>query len=391
MSSSFRLCFVVVALVIGVVEVLWAFEPADATKNEKSFPKGSKDANGHHRGENVDKGDLLPALDRPIHSNKIEVQIGNAPEMQFEQGWSICTMAFSPDSKCLACGDTAGGVVLWNLESHKAVWNERMPSPGDVSEEELDLVFNKDGNKLLVASDLQAVAVWDVTKGCIRRRLFPDNPKDGDYNFAAAVGLCSISGSELAILKLSSAVTFWNPISGKKIISVKDIGRDLVSLRASNNGKLIAFGTNDGRVLIYELPSKKIVFDKRESDYPIKSVAIDSYDEHLVAGSDEVIICWDVKQKKRLWSNESHVSGRGSLAISPNGRMLLSAGKIERFTICDIRNGEILSDTAYGKKDEWCAFAFGANGTFIATGSMKGTVAIWRISEKIKPGSGKGD
>jgi WD40 repeat protein len=308
-------------------------------------------------------------------------QIAKTPVLLFAQHWDICSIVFSPDSGYLASADTTGRVLLWDLKLHKQVWHRRMPVAGDVALEELDLAFSGDGTKLFVASDIQAASVWDSSNGSIRRSLYKSGSVVEDYS--AALAIYHVAGIEVVVVRDGPNIVFLNALSNKIMGSIKDAGQDVLSLRISSNEKRIALGLRDGRAIVRELPSGKLLLNVRATrdDIPVNSVALDVSGTLLVAGSDDGIKCWNVNDNEYLWSAEQKCVARGSIAVSPDGKLLLTDSRGGQFVLRDIQDGTIISSVSHGSSD-WSALAYNNDGTSIATGAEDGTVAVWNIEIK---------
>jgi len=164
---------------------------------------------------------------------------------------------------------------------------------------------------------------------------------------------------------------------------LKGAGRKVVSLQVAKNGAKIALGlealgpedrAETGRLLVRELPSGRIVLDVRQSQFPVRQLAISPNGEHLVGASDEGLVCWSIGRKERLWSTNAVCGG---LAMSPDGKML-AYGSASRVVLCDVSSGTTLSSTHYGSHTI-SAVTFADDGTSIAIGADDGAVAVWKL------------
>lgn len=314
------------------------------------------------------------------------VRLPAMPEMAFRIRWPLSSVVFTPSGRYLACGDLARGVYLWDLKSREKAWKVELPPVGAVSEEEVSLAFTGDGKALLLASYVRDPRVLDALSGKTLRIL----GREGEW-FAPAVSTWCKDGREVAVTSSGGDLHFWNPSNGKEVMKLTGAGRKVVSLRVAKDAAKIALGLwalgpedklDDGRVLVRELPSGRIVFNERLSRFPIRQLAISPKGEHLVGASgtplsgtlDEGLVCWSISRKKRLWSTKEVCGG---LAISPDGKML-AYGSGSRIVLRDVHSGTMLSATRYGSHTI-SAVTFSSDRRCIAIGTDDGAVAVWRL------------
>jgi WD40 repeat protein len=300
-----------------------------------------------------------------------------APQMEFVARWQVCSVAFAPDGTYLASAHDFL-VYLWNLKSRKKVWEVRLPMVGAVAYEDVALAFTGDGKMLLLASYVRDPLVLDVSSGKTLRTL----GSEGEW-FAPAVSIWRKDGTERAVTSSSGDLHFWNPSNGKEVMALKGAGRKVISLQVAKDAARIALGLealgpedrlDSGRVLVRELPSGRIVLDVRQSETPVRQLAICPNGERLVGASDQGLVCWSIDRKERLWSKKELCGG---LAMSPDGKML-AYGSGSRIVLCDVRSGTTLSATRYGSRTI-SAVTFTGDGTSIAIGADDGAVAVWKL------------
>jgi len=320
------------------------------------------------------------------------VRLPAAPEMEFRiqrefrNGCPLSSVAFSPNGIYLASADVARLICLWDLKSRKNAWKAELPAVGAVSEEEVALAFTGDGKTLLLGSYVRDPLVLDASSGKTLRAL----GSEGEW-FAPAVSTWCKDGKEMAVTSSDGDLHFWNPSNGKEVMALKGAGRKVVSLQVAKCAAKIALGLealgpedrlDTGHVLVRELPSGRIIFDVRQSRFPVRQLAISPNAEYVVAASgdplvgalDEGLVCWSIDRNKRLWSLKEVCGG---LAMSPDGKML-AYGSGSRVVLCDVRSGTTLSVTRYGSHTI-SAVTFTDDGTSIAIGTDDGAVAVWRL------------
>lgn len=319
---------------------------------------------------------LLPESRRASASDS--ARLPAMPETEFTVRWPLSSVAFAPNGRYLASADLDRGVCLWNLKSREKAWQVELPPVGAVSEEKVALAFTADSKMLLLASYVRDPLVLDASSGKTLRTI----GHEGEW-FAPAISLWRKDGTETAVTSSSGDLHFWNPSNGKEVMALKGAGWKVVSLQVAKNAARIAVGLealgpedrgDTGRVLVRELPSGRIVLDVRQSQFPVRQLAISPNGEHLVGSSDGGLVCWSIERKERLWSTNAICGG---LAMSPDGKML-AYGSASRVVLCDVSSGTTLSSTRYGAHTI-SAVIFADDGTFIAIGADDGAIAVWKL------------
>src|SRR5262249_43122912 len=100
----------------------------------------------------------------------------------------------------------------------------------------------------------------------------------------------------------------------------------------------------------------------------------------LAAGSvDGTVQLWDAPGRKSLWKNRQHGAGVFSLAFSPNEKMLVSTGRDGVLVRWAIESGQPLSAPvhAHSKGAGSAVVAFSASGKYFASGGRGGDVVLW--------------
>jgi WD40 repeat protein len=97
-----------------------------------------------------------------------------------------------------------------------------------------------------------------------------------------------------------------------------------------------------------------------------------------LAGCGETIFVLNMDEGKRAFRFEKQRAPVTSLAISPDGRQVLSGDQYGGLALWEIRSGHVLRRLA-GHHDEVTAVAFSPNGQYAVSGGSDGDTRLWEL------------
>ena len=210
--------------------------------------------------------------------------------------------------------------------------------------------------------------------------------RSGDWNnvFAFVDGLlvCSIGGS-IRLWRINP----WEDATPSGMAAE----RDVLSLAAAADGGLLAVGSLDRRLELWNLASAKMVRVLPERDFPIWGLSLSPNGALLASavGGDtpeNSIRLWDVETGELLHSLVGHERYAYSTSFSPDGTLLASASGDGTVKIWDVETGEEVR-TLLGHRGKVMDVEFSPDGTLLLSASAHGRDAIlWDVQtgEKLR-------
>jgi WD40 repeat protein len=240
---------------------------------------------------------------------------------------SPACVAFSPDGKVLASGNSDNRVRLWDADTGKEV-RVLEGHTGPVNR----VAFSADGKLLASGSQDSDVRLWDVETGKERRRI------KGHRNSVDWMAL-SPDGKTLACSG-GESLFLWDTETGKQIRSVSGDKQFVAGP--------VAF-TTDGKQLA--------VINQRAA----------------------AIQLLDVAEGKLVRTFTGHRDGVFALAVSPDGKKLYSGSTDGTLRVWDIATGEEERRWDHGKNGVGC-LAPAPDGKTLTYGTTDGLVHIWDLA-----------
>jgi WD40 repeat protein len=306
----------------------------------------------------------------------------------FGQGGTPECITISADGKYISAFEY-GVAEVWDLASGKL-----LIKTGDYSEKNVRAVAISDDGKLIVTGNEKRTAdVWEVPSGkklmTLKGYLNQVDERiltDSYMYWAGFVNEAKLSpdGRFIAVGRTGNNAKLIDFKTGKVFKTLTGHKSMVISLCFSQDGKYLATGGLDGKVIIWEvetaIPVKTFTFaDEKEAIYSVDFSADGKMLAAAVWGG--LVVIWDVQSGDRLRAIEPH-QGRGCYQVkfTPNGVYFISAGLDKKLKLIEIDTGEEIR-TFIGHTNETLvnSINFNTSGDKFITSAWDGTIRVWDL------------
>jgi WD40 repeat protein/energy-coupling factor transporter ATP-binding protein EcfA2 len=231
-------------------------------------------------------------------------------------------LAFFPDGRRLATGGIAGRVTLWDVHARRVLRTIRFADPV------WWVAVSPDGRRLAVQTR-RPTAAWsrvevrdvDSNRVLYSRMITIERGRGGlffspDSRRLAAPGCCGPR----------SPIEVWDARSGKRELTMA-VGGYASSLAFSPDGRLLAAGTDNGKVVLLNAEDGERLGPPIEVGKDVIDPVSFSPDGRLLAASsnDQTATVWDVASRKRLGTSFPAVQGVNPVAyFAPDGDLVIT-------------------------------------------------------------------
>ncbi|HEY7314049.1 MAG TPA: serine/threonine-protein kinase [Gemmataceae bacterium] len=282
-------------------------------------------------------------------------------------------VVFTPDGERVASGDDLGIINVWGT-AH----GERLASREGHKGSVLALACAADGTLASGGRDGR-IAIWKRATFASERVLEPDakRPIRG-LSFER-----HDQGRILMSVGDDNVLAFWSVDEGKLVGSRSLPSEPASAACAPDRNFWWAIGMQDGRTLVWNHATRNQHELKGHTE-SVESLAFSPHGELLAtAGADGILSLWDVEKGTRRATLAENLRAIHGVAISPRGNLLAAVGADGvRLWKLETRAAMIPVQAGAG---ELRGVAFSPDGTTLATCGTDRKVHLWNVSDLLQP------
>jgi WD40 repeat protein len=322
---------------------------------------------------------------------------------------AIQAVAFSPDGRIIATGDSDGDIRFWQISDSKQIltlkghagWirsidfglNGQMLASGSedrtvrlwnivdgkchkILDEHTDRVesvsFSPDGQLLASGSHDKTIRLWNIHSGeC--HRILP--------NYDSRVLAIKFSpDSQLLATSHDKTIRLWNIHDGTCFKTFEGHTSSVLCINFNSSGRILASGSRDGSIKLWDVYDGTCLKTLSEHTMAVFSVVFSPDSKILASGSeDKTIRLWNIESSQCFKTLTGHTSIVTSIDFSPNGKMIVSGSEDRTVRIWDC-DGRCFK-TLQGCTSWITSVNFSSSGQLLASSGEEQTVRIWNVKD----------
>jgi len=300
---------------------------------------------------------LLSAMQRNLNR-----ELQQSGQQIPEQPIGIYAMAASPDGHHLAWAGVQGMIRMWDFKLQRVIWEDTSGVRINV------LDFSPDGKILASADDAGQIVFRDTLTGKKVRLIYPEIISIYAMAFSPDGASLAYGGvSRGNDINLFVRVLDTGFIKG---FNIRPLKTDVLSLAWSPDGRLLASGSRERLLRIWDVASERELRTFDVYDGPIKSLAFSPNGQWLATGAnDEVapidknIIMWDISLCDRPAQTQTREQTQAA-AVDPWDDPTCRLQIPIAFT---------------GQEADISSIAFSPDGLILASGDTTGKTRLWDV------------
>ncbi|MEH2172886.1 NB-ARC domain-containing protein [Nostoc sp.] len=306
---------------------------------------------------------------RNVKLHDVNFQNANFDRSVFAETFGgVSSVAFSPDGKLLAMGDTGGEIHFYQVSD----WKHFLTCKGHTNWIP-SLAFSPDGSILASGSSDYTVRLWDIGRG----RCLQTFQKHSNEIWSVAF---SPDGNTLVSASNDRTIKLWDVRTGECLRTFSGHTNWVISVAFSPDGKTLASGSDDNTVRLWDINSDECKRIFHGHDDGVRSITFSPDGQILVSSSDDhTVKLWDLNTGECIKSLHGHRAPVWSSAISPQGNFIASGSLDQTVRLWNISTGECLR-TLEGHSGWVLSVAFNLQSDLLASSSDDQTIKVWNVS-----------
>jgi WD40 repeat protein/class 3 adenylate cyclase len=280
----------------------------------------------------------------------------------------VTKVAFSPDGNLILTGSEDNIARLFDRQS-----GEQLQVFNGHTDDITDIAFSPDSKMVLTGSWDQTARLWDTGTGKEIQTF------TGHTNFVITVGF-SLDGKQILTGSEDKTLRLWDIETGREL--KQWFIEEPVSAFSPDGSYAVGYSEIDKANHLWDINTLTKTHSFSYSGPPFRhSIQFSSDGKHLLAAYGQEIVLSDVASGQEEQIFTGHTDVVGALALSPDGKYVLSASLDKTVRLWDIETGEEIRQ--FSSHGEVKSIVFSSDGQRILTGGLMGgtdgVVHLWDI------------
>lgn len=289
---------------------------------------------------------------------------------------AVSSVTYSPNGRILVSGSMDETIRIWDPDTGEHTNTLTEHTDGVTS-----VAFSADGNVLASVGWDNAIHYWDPHNG---KHIISDTHTSNRALITVVAADPVGAGNWFASGGLDNIVRLWHGygiVPDPQVYNLLGHTNDVSSLAFSADAAILASGSYDNTVKLWNVNDRTLVTTLREHSDFVTSVAFSPDGQMLASGSrDKTIRLWNIANFELITTLEGHSDWVLSLAFSPDGKTLASGCEDKTIRLWDVTTHKMI-DTFLGHTDGITTLAFSPDRrTLASTAGRDNNIYIWDLS-----------
>lgn len=271
------------------------------------------------------------------------------------------------------------------------------------------VAFHPNSQEVASGGTNKQIKLWKVGDGSEIRTL---EGHDGEI-----VALEYLPNGSLLVSAADRTVRFWQMPNGN--VQKLDVGSNLTCMALSPDGKLVAVGSEDRQIRVYQVSDRKQIATFEGHSQSVTALHFSNDNKRLLStANDKTARLWEIETQQHLQTIPLPNNSRGvalahdgkialvglddgkllleptpilqvlrehegpvnAVAFNSNGSHLASAGKDKKVRLWNIGNAKVERSFPGAENDLYCV-AISGNNQYVAAGGQDKKVHVWQFND----------
>lgn len=302
--------------------------------------------------------------------------------LRMNEKYMVVAVAFSPDGKRLAIGESQRAMTngnneyllkLYDLGAERELHSFRVPSGPNFNL----MAFSPDSQRIVMNAPDYTAALWDLHSG---RQVTVFKGHSAPLSVVAF----SPDGRELVTADMAGVVKLWNTETGQERLTLKKQSSWVRWCAFSPNGRWLTTADESQSVKLWDANTGRELPPVTSNEDTLTAAAFFP-DGHrfLTAAKDGSLQIWDLGTRRKLVVLNGHSGYTQAITFSPDGKKLATGNYDRTVKLWNTTTGQEMT-TIKGHGSAVLSVSWSPDGKRLVTGSADQSVKIWSVADQLE-------